>query len=168
MSGTNYSATNVALYNLGGSGDNMIPDGYIRAVEKVWLDTYVWTGSAGCLGTSDTVLIGVIPANKKIIDVKVVLPTTYAPTTATVSVGVSSVTGSSTFISAWNFVQGYTASINVSPVSTTGFYVTTQSTLAVSGGAAVVQAMTNIYLSVGTTAMTTPTAGTIATIIRYT
>ena len=35
---TNYQATNVALYVAGGSGDNLIPDGYVKAVEKIWLD----------------------------------------------------------------------------------------------------------------------------------
>ena len=39
---TNYNATNVALYALGGSGDQMIADGYVKAVEKVWIDSYVF------------------------------------------------------------------------------------------------------------------------------
>ena len=32
-------AANVAKYNAGGSGDNIIADGYIKTVEKVWIDS---------------------------------------------------------------------------------------------------------------------------------
>ena len=71
----NYTATNVALYNLGGSGDNLIPDGYVRTTEKVWMDYYTFsTASAALLTTADTLLIGYIPANKKIVGCEVYLP----------------------------------------------------------------------------------------------
>ena len=177
MAGTNYNATNVTLYNAGGSGDNMISDGYIRAVEKIWLDSYVWTASAGLLGTSDTVCIGVIPANKKIVGCEVFYPATYAPATALINVSTAAgtsgtlatllISAGAISITAPTMGTVVYGKLTMNNQATMGF-VTTQSTLSVSGGAAVILANTYIYLSVLTTALTAPTAGTITTIIRYT
>lgn len=163
----NYNATNVALYNLGGSGDNLIPDGYVRAVEKVWIDSYVFsTASAALLTTADTVLIGFIPANKKIVGCEVFLPATFLPTGTTINVGPSYstallISSSTAFIGS----NGNKCTMN-NPAGMN--FVTTQSTTSVSGGTIVTFTQHAIYLSLGVTAMTTPTAGTIQTIIRYT
>lgn len=162
----NYSATNVALYNLGGSGDNMIPDGYIRSTEKIWLDSYVYsTASASLLTTADTVNIGYIPANKKIVGCEVYLPATFLPTAATINVGPSYSTA--LLISSSTAYIG--ASQNVCRMNNPAGmgFVVTSSTSSVSGGTIQTFVNTAIYLSIGVSALTTPTAGTITTIIRY-
>uniref|UniRef100_A0A6M3L3W2 Uncharacterized protein n=1 Tax=viral metagenome TaxID=1070528 RepID=A0A6M3L3W2_9ZZZZ len=62
---------NVTKYDAGGSGDNYISDGYIKSVEKVWVDTY---NNTVVLSSNDTIKIGVVPANAKILDVFVYMP----------------------------------------------------------------------------------------------
>lgn len=63
-------AVNVTKYNAGGSGDNVIPDGFIKTVEKVWLDTYVFS-SAATIGTGMIIDIAKIPVGKKITGIEV-------------------------------------------------------------------------------------------------
>src|ERR1035437_9331178 len=87
----NYNATNAALYALGASGTNLIADGYIRAVEKIWLDSFTW-GLTTSPSSGDTILIGYIPANKKIVGCEVYVPSTLTSTVA-INVGLSGSTG---------------------------------------------------------------------------
>lgn len=63
-------AANVTKYVAGGSGDNIIPDGFIKTVEKVWLDTYTFSTSA-TIGTGMVIDIAVIPQGKKITGIEV-------------------------------------------------------------------------------------------------
>ena len=63
-------ATNVTKYIAGGTGDNIIPDGFIKSVEKVWLDTYVFS-SAATIGTGMVIDIAVIPVGKKLVGVEI-------------------------------------------------------------------------------------------------
>lgn len=169
----NYNATNVALYNLGGSGDNMIADGYVRAVEKVWIDSYVFsTASAALLTTADTLCIGIIPANKKIVGCEVILPTSFAPTTCAINVGPSYNT-SLLISNSTCYAPGTNSTITANPWKVTinnvngQNFVTTSSTSSVSGGTILTYTNHPIFLSLSV-AMTTPTAGTIQTILRYT
>lgn len=62
--------TNVTKFDAGGTGDNIIPDGFIKSVEKVWIDTYVFT-SANTIGTGLVIDIAKIPAGKKITGIEV-------------------------------------------------------------------------------------------------
>ena len=169
----NYTATNVALYQLGGSGDNLIPDGYIRTTEKVWIDYYTYsTASAALLTTADTLLIGYIPANKKIIGCEVYIPTTFAPTNCAINVGPSYSTSLLISNSTQYLVSapslGTSAFNKVTLNNPAGFaFVVTSSTTAVSGGTILQNVNTPIYLSLSV-AITAPTAGTISTILRYT
>jgi len=92
---TTLKSANVTKYDNGGSGDNVISDGYIKSVEKVWIDTYTIT--AAMLSTS-SLCLGYVPAGKKLIDVTVHLPamntevatlgSVYLGTGATVAAGV--------------------------------------------------------------------------------
>lgn len=172
----NYTATNVALYNLGGSGDNLIPDGYVRAVEKVWIDSYVYsTASAALLTTSDTVLIGYVPANKKIVGCEVFLPAGWASTASAINVGPSYSTSLLISNSTAYIVASFaltTSAILLNKVTINNSlgqnFVTTQSTTSVSGGTIVTFTNHAIYLSLTGANCTAPTAGTIQTIIRYT
>ena len=168
----NYTAANVALYNLGGSGDNMISDGYIRATEKVWIDSYTWSGSTNAmLNTGDTLLIGYVPANKKIVGVEVVLPIAFAPSTAAINVGPSYST-SLLISSSTAYVGGTSSSMVYSKVTINNSlgqnFVTTSSTSVVSGGTIQTYTQHGIYLSLTAANQTLPTGGTLQTIIRYT
>ena len=78
---TTYKAANVTKYDAGGSGDNIIADGYIKTVEKVWLDSFVNTTA---MTTADTLTIASIPPNKKITGVEVYWSLAPAPTNATI------------------------------------------------------------------------------------
>ena len=170
----NYVASYSTLYNSGASGDNMIPDGYIRATEKVWIDQYNFnTASTALMTTSDTLVIGWIPANKKIIGVEVYLPLTWAPTTCAINVGPSYSTAA--------LISNSTAYFYINSASTqllSGVvrmnnpgnfpYVVTSNTTSVSGGTFLINVNTPIYMSLAGANLTAPTAGTINTIIRYT
>ena len=172
----NYTATNVALYQLGGSGDNLIPDGYIRTTEKVWMDYYTYsTASTALMTTSDTLLIGYIPANKKIVGCEVYVPLTLAPTTAAINVGPSYSTALLISNSTAYIVASFaltTSALNLQCVRLNNpngiLFVCTSSTTAVSGGTILQNVNTPIYLSFIGANLTAPTAGTITTILRYT
>ena len=175
---TNYQATNVALYALGGSGDNLIPDGYIRTTEKVWMDYYTYsTASAALMTTADTLLIGYIPANKKIVGCEVYVPATFAPTNSAINVGPSYstsllISNSTQYLynpGVLGGTQGTSVLANVVRMNNPAgiLFVCTSSTTAVSGGTILQNVNTPIYLSLSV-AITAPTAGTITTILRYT
>jgi hypothetical protein len=146
-------ATNVTKYKAGGSGDNIIPDGYIKTVEKVWLDSYAFT--TGIPSNTD-LDIAIIPANKKITDVRLSFPslsTGAAATGTTISIGTriisTGVTNSTVFLSAGEASTGV-----VGLAATQGFQTVTS-------------AETAIYLRFGRIATTT-TNSTIRSIVRYT
>lgn len=115
-------AVNVTKYVAGGTGDNIIPDGFIKSVEKVWLDTYVYSSSA-TIGTGMVIDIAVIPVGKKITGIEVVGvggTTLSATSTNAISIGarygVGAVTNATQFLAATTFgaltVSGYTATIS--------------------------------------------------------
>lgn len=153
---TDFKASNVTKYDAGGTGDNIISDGYIKTVEKVWMDSFEFSA---VLTTADTVVIAEIPANKKITDVIVTFPTALAPTTSTVQVGITGdvdkFIAAAVPVAEAGAAGGQATRTVVRMNNTDGFqYVTT--------------AVTNIILSIGVTAITAPTAGTIKTVVKYT
>ena len=83
--GSAYYGANVTKYNAGGSGDNRISDGYIKTVEKVWLDSYTIAFSL----TKTTLDIAVLPANKKITSIDVMIETSASQTSGTLALGFS-------------------------------------------------------------------------------
>jgi hypothetical protein len=154
---TAFKGAYVTKYDAGGSGDNIIPDGYIKTVEKIWLDYFAFTA---VLTTADTVTIASIPPGKKITAVEVYFPT-IAPTTCTIQVGVQGST--SLFITSASTLKfTSTGGVLGTNVVTTnapggaGYYATTGTT------------NTLIQMQIGVTAMTSPTAGTIYTKVSYT
>ncbi len=78
-------AGNVTKYDAGGSGDNYIPDGYIKSVEKIWMDNYTLTGNVTL--TDTTVIIARLPSNKKITSIEVMIETGASQTNGTLSLG---------------------------------------------------------------------------------
>jgi len=79
-----YFASNTTKYNAGGSGDNIIADGYIKAVEKVWIDSYTFVAGNP---TKTTIDIAVLPDNKKLTSIQVMIATTTSQTNGTLSLG---------------------------------------------------------------------------------
>lgn len=154
---TGFKAANVTKYNAGGSGDNIISDGYIKTVEKVWLDSFAFTA---VITTADTIDIASIPPGKKITGVEVFFPV-LAPTTSTIQVGITGNT--SLFITSGSTLK-FTSTggvIGTSHLTTNtqygaGYYVTTGSS------------NTIVQMQIGVTAITSPTAGTIYTKVSYT
>jgi hypothetical protein len=151
---TAFKGAYVTKYDAGGSGDNIIPDGYIKSVEKVWLDSFAFTA---VITTADTITIASIPPNKKITGVEIFFPA-ITPTTATIQVGIQGNT--SLFITSGSTVKlGASGAFlgNTGLTANTGtFYVTTGST------------NTLVQMQIGVTAMTAPTAGTIYSKVTYT
>lgn len=77
-------ASNVTKFDNGGSGDNVVADGLIKSVEKVWIDDYT-LGAAAALGSDDSICLGLVPKGKKITEVIVYLPV-LNPTATTCTV----------------------------------------------------------------------------------
>ena len=78
-------AANVVKYDAGGSGDNVIADGYIKTVEKVWLDSYTFAFT----DTNTTIKIARLPENKKITRIIVDVVSSISQTSGTISIGYS-------------------------------------------------------------------------------
>ena len=70
--GTSYGA-NVTKVRAGGSGDNIVKDGYIKTVEKVWIDSFAITAFTQ-INSNSSIVIAQVPRGKKITDVIVHLP----------------------------------------------------------------------------------------------
>jgi hypothetical protein len=151
-------SANVTKYDAGGSGDNIIADGYIKSVEKVWIDTYTYSAAA-TIGIGLVVEVAVIPAGKKITGIDVLgLADTGTVTTATIQIGTKIAAGTShatLFMAATTY--GGTA------LGVVGRKITANSNIPyeLTGG-------TNRIFLLFAGANPSITAGTITTIVRYT
>lgn len=150
--------TYITKYDAGGSGDNIIPDGYIKTVQKCWIDQYTYSSSA-TIGIGLVVEIAVIPQGKKIVGIDVIgLNACGTTTTATIQIGTkiaSGVSHATLFLAATTY--GATAlgmANNVLSASSNLPYELT-------GG-------TNRIFLLFAGANQSITAGTITTIVRYT
>lgn len=63
-------AANLTKVDAGGSGDNIVPDGLIKSVEKVWIDSYAYTSTA-TIGIGTIIEIASIHQGKKITGIEV-------------------------------------------------------------------------------------------------
>lgn len=150
-------AVNVTKYDAGGSGDNIIDDGFIKTVEKVWIDKYVL---AAVVPSSTSIKIASIPKNKKITDIVVHMPIIGSPATnTTVYICTGATTAVTGFIGALSlnnqkvtFDAGTTATLSITGLNTN---------IATALGADI-----DLYMMINPA--TTITAGTIYTIVRYT
>lgn len=153
-------AANVTKYTATGSegsGDNYIPDGYIKSVEKVWIDSYTF---AAALATTTTIHIGKVPKGKKLTDVVVYFPALIdAGTTQTISLGTAVVHNGATV---------GTLGLMINGIGGTGIQTASAGTAKLSPTLALTEmsADTDIYIIFN--AATTTTAGTIRSIIKYT
>lgn len=78
-------AGNVTKYNAGGSGDNSIPDGYIKTVTKLWLDSY----TIAFTSTKTTLDLAVLGPNRKLVGVDIVIETSVTQTNGALALGFS-------------------------------------------------------------------------------
>lgn len=150
---------NLTKLDAGGSGDNIISDGYIKTVEKVWIDTYSYT-SANTIGIGLVIEVAQLSAGKKITGIDVIgLNAMVAPTTCTISIGTkiaSGTTHATLFLAATTFgattvggwASGYLCANKNLPYELTGG--------------------TNRIFIMFTGANATTTVGTLTTIVRYT
>jgi len=162
-----YSAANATKFDAGGSGDNYIADGYIKSVEKVWIDTY---NNVNLLTSADTILIGRVPKNKKITDVVVYMPALYSAGASTGSIYIGS-SSSMVITSGSTFLGLMYADGNGGAVASSVYQMGTATTLRLHGSkiGTVTGEDVGIYIKVDSAvADPTQTAGTIRSIIRYT
>ena len=166
-------SANLTKFNAGGSGDNIIADGYIKTVEKVWIDSY----TIAFTGTNDTIQIASLPENKKITSIDVEIYSSISQTSGTVSIGYSVdatndlvATGVSNFLAPVTITHNLTrTSIHIPGGSIPGG-TATSSTVAMTAVLAGFQGVTSgtqttIAVKLNNWTMTT---GTVKTIVRYT
>ena len=161
-------ASHVTKYSAGGSGDNIIADGYIKAVEKSWLDSY----TIAFTNTNTTIDIAVLAENKKVTGIDVYIYTTVSQTSGTVSIGFSTDALAAGSHNAFLAPTTLTHDKTVTTISLWGGGVTQQnlSTASVDGVLAGFQKVlegtaTTIALKLNNWTMTT---GTVKTVVRYT
>lgn len=149
------NVTKFEALQIGGSGDNYIADGFIKSVEKCWIDSYEVSTA---LATTSSILIARIPKGKKITDVRVYLPIISDPgTTCTVYCCTGASTSITTYFGA---LRGTSAKAGVDGG--------TASTVRLSATKALTEltADTAIYIMVN--CEITVTGGTIRSIVKYT
>ena len=166
-------SSNVTKYDAGGSGDNYIADGYIKTVEKIWIDSY----TIGFTGTNDTIIIARLPDNKKITSIVCMIDTTLSQTSGTVSIGYSvdatddlAPTGVSNFLAAQTITHNQTKTSLAIPGGVLIGSTTTSTSITLNAVTAGFQGVTSgtqtsIAIKLNNWTMTT---GTVKTIVRYT
>lgn len=153
------TAVNVTKYNAGGSGDNVIPDGFIKTVEKVWVDSYVFT-SAATIGTGMIIDIAKIPVGKKITGIEVYgLNASAISATSTNAVSIGARFGSGAITNATQFLGATTlgtVTFDNNPI------------VARSGIGVELTGSSHTIFLLFTAASPSITGGTIVTKVRYT
>lgn len=153
-------SANVTKYDAGGTGDNIIADGYIKTVEKVWIDTYTYSATA-TIGVGTVIECAVVPAGKKITGIEVIGLSALngATTTCTIQMGTKIAAGTShatLFLAATTF--GVTA---LGTVVNNAVKANTNIPYELTGG-------TNRIFLLFAGANPSVTVGTLTTIVRYT
>lgn len=152
-------ATNVTKYVAGGTGDNIIPDGFIKTVEKVWLDTYVFSTSA-TIGTGMIIDIAVIPVGKKVTGIEVYgLAAAQISATSTNAVSIGARYGTAAITNATQFLGATT--LGTASFDNTPIFATSGINVEVTGS-------THTIFLLFTAATPSITGGTIRTKVRYT
>ena len=152
-------SANVTKYDAGGSGDNIIADGYIKSVEKVWIDTYTYS-SAKTIGAGLVIEIAVLPEGKKVTGIDVYVTGLSTVTTDTLTIGTklaAGTTNNTLFLAATRCggaSSGYNAAVGkISADASVLPYELTGGT-------------NRIFVAFAASA--TVTVGTITTVVRYT
>ena len=160
-------AANVTKYDAGGSGDDIISDGLIKTVEKVWIDSYVCTQT---LATTDSICIGIVPASSHLTDVIVYLPATHSlDTLCTVYLSTGQTVATTTYFGSL-VAAGFATTTHCGGTAATlrlaGAYM--DKALPTDSTTQVVE--TKLYITVhpSDSDSTVTTIGTIRSIIKYT
>lgn len=152
-------ATNVTKYDAGGTGDNIIPDGFIKSVEKVWIDTYTFSSTA-TIGINTIIDIAKVPAGKKLVSIEVWgLSASQISATSTNAVSIGARYGTGSVTNATQFLGATTlgtATFDNSPVR------------ARSGIGVECTTSTHTIFLHFTAANPSITGGTITSIVKYT
>ena len=154
-------------YQAGGSGDNYVPDGFIKTVEKVWMDSY----TIAFTNTNTTIDIAVVQPNKKIVSVEVELESSVSQTGGTISVGFSTDASIDTFLTPTTLTHNLTrTSISLPRGVAQGNVAAAGSAIQQVGKIAAFQLVTagtqtTISVKLNNWTMTT---GTLKSIVRYT
>ena len=150
-------STNATLYDNGGSGDNIVPDGFIKTVEKVWIDNYT---VSVVIPTTTSILIARVPKNKKVTEITVHMPVVGSPATSST---IYCCTGATTSVAPYFGILG-------NGTQSLAFDCGTASTLRLAGNGTkmgvALPADVGIYIVISPA--TTITGGTIRTIVKYT
>lgn len=158
------AGTYTTKFQAGGSGDNIVPDGYIKTVEKVWIDSYTFSQT----GTNTTIDIAVLDQNKKITGVDVYIYTTVTQTNGTVSIGFSTDANVDSLLAPTNITHN--ATVTTIDLWSGGLQAQNLTTAAMFGtlsGFQLVTGGTQVTVSVKLNNWTMST-GTMKTIVRYT
>ena len=159
------ASANVTKYNAGGSGDNIIADGYIKTVEKVWIDSY----TIAFTNTNTTIDIAVLEANKKITSIDVIITSSVSQTNGTISIGFSTDSGVDTLLKATTITHNTTTSsihLPSSGILGAAATVANPETFVFAGFQKVLDGtQTTVAIKLNNWTMTT---GTVKTIVRYT
>ena len=155
-------AANVTKYTATGkegSGDNYIPDGYIKSVEKVWIDTYT---VAAAIPTTTSIHIGKVPKGKKLTDIIVYFPALVATTVGAINCS-TTVLGAAGTTGTLGYLLG--DPVNKDPIE---INLASSGTARLGSTAALTEmtADTDIYIMISPASSIT--AGTIRSIIKYT
>ena len=157
---------NVTKHDAGGSGDNYIPDGYIKSVEKIWMDNYTLTSVITLTNTS--IALAVLPPNKKITSIELLITTSTSQTSGTVSVGFATDADIDTILGISAISHNLTQTSISLPGSVYGVGVlATAGTSMKAGGFQKVTAGTQVTVALKLNNWTMST-GTVKSIVRYT
>lgn len=157
---------NVTKYNnftnAGGSISNAIPDGYVRTVEQVWLDSY----TIAFTSTKVTLDLAVLPLNKKLTGVEVLIETSASQTNGSLALGWSEDSAYGAIMAPTSVSHNLTATSICFP----GVLLNNLNTAAGRGKIGAFQTVTTgtrttVTLQINNWTMTT---GTIKSIVRYT
>jgi hypothetical protein len=158
----------VTKFNAGGSGDNIIANGQIRAVEKVWLDNYTLTSNITL--TNTTISVANLPEGAVVTDISVVVATSISQSSGTIGIGWASDADAAS----WGSIMSETDITHNRTVSTVSLYGGVDSNLILAGNnavkiAGVQQAASGtrntIAIKLNNWTMST---GTLKTMVRYT
>ena len=158
------TAANLTKHNAGGSGDNVIANGYVKSVEKVWMDNYTIAFTA----TKTTLDIAVLRPNQKLVDVIIMIETSASQTSGSLALGFSTDSAYGAIFPQSNVCHNLTVSTVSLLGGALGF-----GTLADGYIPAKLSAFQKVITGTQTTLTLqfnnwTMTTGTVKTIVRYT
>lgn len=161
------AGTYTTLYQAGGSGDNIVPNGYIKQTERVWVDTY----TIAFTNTNTTIDFAVVPQDAIITGIFVEIATSITQSSGTVSIGYSTDTSINSFLAPFTITTNLTRSSISLPgpgllnfINYTGSGLTIVPMVFAGFQATPTNSAGTISLKLNNWTMTT---GTVKTLVRY-